>query len=455
MKLRVITIGLGLTLILTGCGGNTSGTVENYGGTSTGQEQVVQGLDSFPKTRFGDSDIVYEETFAIGNVPAEIRLQSITWDMDQLYTRKMHIVTKDSIQEEQMIHAFFGDTAMKVDREAEEEDAYRLRELCEAFQRVYHPENVIETKDKYSISYDFETLPTWEDGSGFFYHTWEGKHDGTDYWLILGFREDTHSEIIRFYPKNPGELIGKPSFSQFEVYNTSWGGLTLADGRKIQDILGGKKNRTTKNDNSLKEMASNFASETLQVSIPPDDMTFTDADDSRYIVYFINGGTISEDRYEDAVVDGYRMNSRGMHSDYGVDFLGLYSFTPEDENRVIDNQSTVYLHDSGIIAGEYLIAYLPTESEEGALILSLDPLISAFKSHMVENLDLSNANGRSVTLKYMKLIYYPIPSKEDPTEYSYVPTWEMDLRWNNNSTLATVYINAIDGSLIDIHYTRE
>ena len=81
MKLRVITIGLGLTLILTGCGRTTSGTVENYGGTSTGQEQVVQGLDSFPKTRFGDSDIVYEETFAIGNVPAEIRLQSITWDI--------------------------------------------------------------------------------------------------------------------------------------------------------------------------------------------------------------------------------------------------------------------------------------------------------------------------------------------------------------------------------------
>ena len=52
----------------------------------------------------------------------------------------------------------------------------------------------------------------------------------------------------------------------------------------------------------------------------------------------------------------------------------------------------------------------------------------------------------------MRLIYYPVQSKTDKLEYNYIPTWRIELRRNDYYPIATMFLNAIDGSLIEIQY---
>ena len=385
--------------------------------------------------------MVYEETFAAEDVPVEIHLKSVTWDADQTFVRPVRAVTRDSISEDELVRNFFGGTEKKVDRTLEETDPFYLMDIIRAFQLVYQPDRVSENN----------TLPTWEDFSEYFIHTWEGKHDGVDYWLFLGYREDLHSEYIRFYPKNPGELIGDATYSEMSSYNTRWGGLSLADGREINDILKGVKNRTEMSDKSLREMASEFAEKTLHVRIPLDDITFS-GDDTRDIVYYTSPEMEDSERYDKALVDGYLLKSRGMHIDYRLDSIDMISFTGKNRSSIIDNRSTVYIHDEGVIAGDYCIAYLPADDEKVALVLSFDHFLSVFRGHLTDNIDHMENNNQKIICDTMRLIYYPVQSKTDKLEYTYIPTWRIVLRRNDYYPIATMFLNAIDGSLIEIQY---
>ena len=457
MKRKILISGLCVMFILSGCGEKTPETVEDYGGTSSEAAEDARGLVTFPQT-YGNTyeadepQIVYEETFAAKDVPVEIHLKSVTWDTDQTFTRPVRAVTRDSISEDKLVHAFFGGTEKKSDRTLEDTDSFYLVDIIRGFKLLY-PSDGVQTKDVDLTTYDFDELPTWEDGSDYFLHTWEGKHDGVDYWLFLGWREDLHTEYIRFYPKNPGELIGDVTYSEMSSYNSLWGGLSLADGREINDILKNVKNRTETSDKSLREMASEFAEKTLQVRIPADDITFS-GDDTRDIIYYTSPEMEDSVRYDKALVDGYLLRSRGMHIDYGTDPIDMISFMGKNKSSIIDNKSKVYIHDAGVIAGDYCIAYLPTGDEEVALVLNFDHLLSAFRKHLTENIDHMENNNQKITCDTMRLIYYPVQSKTDKLEYTYIPTWRIELRRNDYYPIATMFLNAIDGSLIEIQYTE-
>lgn len=455
MKGKIRICGLCLMWVLSGCGAKTPATVEDYGGTASETKEDTRGLATFPRT-YGDPfdeepQVVYEESFAAGDVPVEIHLKSVTWDVDQTFTRPVRAVTRDSIQEDTLVRSFFGGTEMKVDRPLEDTDPFYLTDIIEAFQLVYQPDRVTSIQENDSTYYEYAALPTWEDGSDYFYHTWEGTHDGVDYWLFLGYRESLHSEYIRFYPKNPGELVGDAAYSDMLSYNSRWGGFTLADGREINDILKNVKNRTKMNDKSLREMASEFAEKTLQVRIPSDDIVFS-GDDTRDILYFTSPSMEDRERYDKALVDGYLLRSRGMHMEYGLDAIDMISFTGKNTHAIIDNRSKVYIHDAGVIAGDYCIAYLPADNEEVALVLNFNHLLSAFRGHLTENISHMQNENQKITCDTMRLIYYPVQSNTSNPEYTYIPVWRIELRRNDYYPIAIMFLNAIDGSLIEIQY---
>ena len=457
MKRKILISGLCVMLILSGCGEKTPETVEDYGGTSSEAKEEARGLVTFPRTyenpyETDEPQVVYEETFAAEDVPVEIHLKSVTWDTDQTFVRPVQALTRDRITEDKLVRDFFGGTETKVDRTLEDRDPFNLGDIIRAFMLLYQPDSVSATISEYGLTtYEFSGLPTWEDGSDYFFHTWEGKHDGVDYWLFLGWREDLHSEYIRFYPKNPGELIGDATYSEMSSYNSRWGGLSLADGREINDILEGVKNRTEMSDKSLREMASEFAEKTLHVHIPLDDITFS-GDDTRDIVYYTSPEIEESERYDKALVDGYLLRSKGMHINYGIATMDMISFMGKNQNSFIDNKSEVYIHDAGVVAGDYCVAYLPTDDEETALLLNFNHLLSAFRGHLTDNIDHMENNNQKITCDTMRLIYYPVQSKTDKLDYTYIPTWRIELRRNDYYPIATMFLNAIDGSLIEIQY---
>ena len=255
----------------------------------------------------------------------------------------------------------------------------------------------------------------------------------------------------RLLRSRPGELIGDATYSEMSSYNSRWGDFELTDGREIKDILNNVKNRTEMSDKSLREMASEFAEKTLQVRIPKDDIVFS-GDDTRDILYFTSPEMEDSERYDKALVDGYLLRSRGMHIDYSTDPIDMISFTGKNRSSIIDNRSTVYIHDEGVIAGDYCIAYLPADDEKVALVLGFDHFLSVFRGHLTNNIDHMENNNQKITCDTMRLIYYPVQSKTDKLDYTYIPTWRIELRRNDYYPIATMFLNAIDGSLIEIQY---
>ena len=60
---------------------------------------------------------------------------------------------------------------------------------------------------------------------------------------------------------------------------------------------------------------------------------------------------------------------------------------------------------------------------------------------------------KQLTFDNMKLRYYPVQNPSDEDEYTYIPVWEFSTKWdikNRGDKRFYVYINAIDGSLVDV-----
>ena len=74
----------------------------------------------------------------------------------------------------------------------------------------------------------------------------------------------------------------------------------------------------------------------------------------------------------------------------------------------------------------------------------------------IYDLDMEQLKGlRRLYFNRMTMCYYPVRNPDDENEYTYIPVWEFmtnggDL--NSGGKSVVVYVNAIDGSLIDVVY---
>ena len=140
----------------------------------------------------GGTDLSYENTFAVGSITAEARFQCQVGDRaldngevymirDTSYLPAWSVkkITRDQTYESEVVKNLLGDTAGEVHRtiSREEGDSNRFQSVCMNFflkvQREILMTHTLEAGDMDPYMNPYEGFPSWMDGDGYFWHTWE------------------------------------------------------------------------------------------------------------------------------------------------------------------------------------------------------------------------------------------------------------------------------------------
>lgn len=181
-------------------------------------------------------------------------------------------------------------------------------------------------------------------------------------------------------------------------------------------------------------------------------------------------GTAPDNVTKESETDNWGINGYVFYFDLGVDDLSfvnygveeeywdfwVYADEEEEKHYSLDSHLQVYVTEQGVIRA---IANNPMEITaitEGVELLPLDTVKSIMKEVMNEQYEILRLNDYITTYNGMELIYFRVRDKENPGNYSYVPTWRLGYVTKDNvlhktSVRNPVLINAIDGSLIDFY----
>ena len=438
---KLITIAFAFGVSLSGCGKQVE-TVTDYGNTTEPGEttntstSVEQKTGVLPDVQ-EDGDPIYEDTFSLSGKQIELSITSVSRDTDLLRTYKVAKITRDRIYEDEVVKNLFGDTAKKVDDSVGNDEIApgRIGHLnCriaaayeELWQRCFPEETT-------------EVFPTWEDGEDFFWHTYEGDFEGVTYRLLIAYREKHKQKQIIFYPKNPGDLLNKPECTEMLSLPSSredgiWG-----------DVLK-QSNQTKSGEDALKDTARQFTKEKLLSPLPVEDsgITFTDNSGEPWNTQVaicppteMQGGTNDPSK---VVLDGYLVQSNWAH--YGVG--------DEDNPAYKNNLATVLVTDHGVIGGELMMSYeMVEELPQVVAFLSFDDLMVELKGAIQDHFDVSKIKGSSLRITSANLVFCAVDSPNSPNEAVFVPAWQF---WaESNGGAGIIYLNIVDGSLIDIYY---
>lgn len=173
---------------------------------------------------------------------------------------------------------------------------------------------------------------------------------------------------------------------------------------------------------------------------------------------------------KESETDDWGINGYVFYFDLGADDLSFVNYGVEEEywdfwvhadeeeeiHYSLDSHLQIYVTNQGVIRA---IANNPMEITaltEGVELLPLDTVKSIMKQAMSEQYEILRLNDYITTYNGMELIYFRVRDKENPGNYSYVPTWRLGYVTKDNilhktSVRNPVLINAIDGSLIDFY----
>ena len=159
---------------------------------------------------------------------------------------------------------------------------------------------------------------------------------------------------------------------------------------------------------------------------------------------------LSESDYKDAILDGYEMEYRGSH----LDFF-LYHI---DELCQKENYGKFQITDNGVFGCTLKIAYrYGKELSDETNLLGFNSMMNAFVEQLPEKLETESLKGCSLTCNEAMLGYYPVFKDEESIACAMIPTWRLRLNGKNpqggKEVLITVFMNAIDGTMISLEET--
>ena len=453
-KKRIISMLMALSfLLITGCSEKVE-EIEYV--TKDTSEKNIHGIGSFPETDNGEC--VWEDQYAIGDIPVEMNVRKINYDQNPIYQRKITPIRRNEIRDDIIASRLFGDSMSSLKRAIDEDDPYLMVNFCKSFQMVFNREQVKMDKNGVAISYIFDEVPTWEDGEDYFYHIFEGMIDGVKYWLFIGFREDNHILSIGMWPYNPGEVIGNPKYSQMGLFD-QYTNIVLSDGSDMYQRLY-SRNRTDKNETSLCEKAEQFSIEKLMMRIDKYDCKASFGDSDLEAVYYCTND-LSTQRYDESVVDGFAVYYSATKNHYRTGMwiedygncmdVGDVEVDVYDEKRnwLSDNFGVFYVHEGGVIGCNLQFSFMAEEGEV-AETLDFNTTKSAFEKNIRSHLETDGIKGNRVTCRRMSLL--SLPNQPEGNGTLLIPVWQFELMIDDQYTFAYLYQSAVDGSLISIQY---
>ncbi len=466
---RILAVLLGLSLLCTACGETKSDTIDDYGtpvtssGTSagsspesssgsteagTGTEQSGQATESsgkktgwIPEAQVGGKP-VWEDTFSIGSIPVEVGITDVARDVDTFHSYRMKSISEDQTHEAEIVKNLFGDTGKEVRRDlsAAAGDSHNIIGICVSVYMNFHPQESIKYNEEGPVS-------SWEDGEEYFYHTYEGSYKNVPYQLLFTYSREGGEKMISFYPKNPGDLIGSTKCPDVTALPNHIEGINTEIWNRINvwETMQDRPNRTESSEEALIDSVTTFAADQLKMPLAKEDMKITIGQDTgdpvRRELLFYSEDAINAGNMDDAVLDGYEVQYDMMH---GATSDNSYSW-------FLGNIGSFWVTDQGVVgatikcSGE-IVEELATQVQ----LLSFDNVMESFRESVKASYDPTRVNGQKLTFNKAQLMYQPVTSETDDTEYTLVPAWVFPAY--SNGQVGLVAINAIDGSLVCIQY---
>ncbi len=464
MKKKVMALAICTALLLTGCGDKTTEEITDYGvSTSTQSTKPVESsttasteeagtdekttgqtgkkTDELPERQNGGTPI-WEDTFSIGNVPAEISIDHVSREMDYLHSYKMHDIVEDQIREEEIVKNMFGDTGTEVKRTLSEKegDNYYLVGFVQGLYGSIHPE---------ATTYDGKSeVPSWEDGEDMFYHTYEGTYLGLTYYLNISYSKLSREKQVAFYPKNPGDLVDAPALTDIQPLPNHIEGINteIWSGKNVWEEMKDRPNRTQSSPEQLIASAKNFAEGICRIPVSEDDMKVIvgqdEGDPVQNEIFFFSEDEAEKGNLDGAVLDGYEVQLDLLHSG-----------TSDMRYWMLGNSGSLWVNDKGVFAGYIKTSFeMEEQIADHVQILEFDNLMEAVREMLKSEFDPTKVNGQKLKINNAVLMYFPVESEEDPHEYTLVPAWAFTAE--SNGKIGYIVVNAVDGSKLMIMYTQ-
>ena len=443
-KIRPAFISLLLCILISlpGCG-NQAENVTDYGGetasTKTPPESTTADatrISVLPDVQT-EGDPISQDSFSHAGKTVELSITSVTRDSDYLSTYKVAKVTKDLVHETEVIKKLFGDTTKEIHGNVSAADVsvgligHLNGRIALAYQELWQ---------KCISEEPADSFPTWEDGEDFFWHTYEGTYDGVTYQLLIAYFEDLKRKQIIFYPKNPGDLINQPDSTELITVSS------LTEEGWLKDILK-LQNQTRSGEDTLLSEVHSFTKDKLLSELPTEEIfiTCSQYNDDPWNVQAaicplteIQGGTNDTSK---VVLDGYVAQSNWGHN----------TLRDYNDPAYLNNLATVLVTDHGVIGCELTMSYeLVGKLQLVEAFLPFDMEMNALKDAIIQNIDPSKINGSSLKIDSANLVFCPVDSPVSPNEAVFVPAWQFSMM--SNGPIGNIFLNIIDGSLIDIQY---
>ena len=484
---KLITIAFAFGVSLSGCG-ESAETVTDYGNMSsektsaeslteevssqeiknTSESIDIQDARSGQKLSdwLGGKELSRENTFSIGKYPANSSLffwiaeneeeiesflesgkgASATLDTDELPAWRVSSVTQEGIHESEIVHNLLGDNATEIRGTVSLSagDAELVVGACRDFIGRY--DNSFKDDDAFYQEFDNpdHSWQAWFEGENYYWHTYEGKYMDMDYQLVIGYLGEYHQKVISFFPKNAGDLVGAPECNlakdqvsgqvQVDTGEDKWEWKTLEE-------LGAKKKEVSKNRETLQKEAESFVKNKLFAKV--NDIQVNDTN-----LLFYNESFNGQD-YSNTIIGGvcasisWSFGKQTVYTDEGT----------------IANTGQIWMTDDGVVGIRAYIGWNFEEClSEQVAIMPFDTAMESLEAQIAKNLDLTKVTASALTLFNLRFGYYPVASPQNPLEYTFIPVWIVGINSGNGTTagyyMGEAIVNAIDGSLIDIKYSK-
>ncbi len=486
-KHTITALLLGGVIALSGCGKELQ-EIEDYGGQTVDatseplSDESIGSEDSEESTdvsgglkgdslidKLGNTHFEYAESITVANQIVDFDLDYQVPDVPSVPTYKITPITQASFDEDNLLKQMFGDTATALgskDKESLNEKNGDNQLIIEGIQQILIINGF--TDD------EVRAVPGWIDKDGFFLHTYEGDHNGTLYQMCISYSDKFRELSVIYAPKKVNDLIDDKSLDLYGFSGND--GLLYAQYQgkmyayNIDEVMADRPNECTLSEEEMSEVIVNTMKNDFGINLPKEVLSLHSNINYSYIVneenavagqrcelIFFNKDSLLTENLEGAVRHGY--SALVLEDINGLNIL------PNNESLNqfgdLERTSAVFVDDEGLFGAMFIIPYsFDDQVSEDATLLSFDNAMEALKKATQENLDVDQARrNMKTTIKFdqIRLMYYPLESPNDNTEYTYIPVWVVDATYNAEGgwVMDRIIINAMDGSLIDILYSAE
>ncbi|MBR1598521.1 MAG: hypothetical protein IJ661_06425 [Lachnospiraceae bacterium] len=449
--------------------------------TNAGQEatggQVISAKGKTVREMVGGDTLEFEDSMEINGFPIYMDIKSAVIDIPSLNVYQVHRVSGGKKEENEIVENLFGDTAVKLD------------EIPSSMTNISTGSPVIGAY--YDVIWEFgfdnedeahaanDAKMEWIDDDERYIHLYQGKYDGIDFILLYGYSDISKTRTIMFTPVSVGDFISDPEYDSVFLYNAE-------ENKTAEKIfLDNDENRLSYSPDELVSEASSFLRDKLGVNVYSGMIS---ADNANLNIDLGTGFVgknelvfVNSEKYNN-IWEGHTIKMKGgeLDLDIGVrdveneiantglldgyelcfpnKFSGVTLVEGSDEYKLPIGYSNIFITSKGVMSVRLSQRMEVTDIVENIQILDGDKIKESFKAVLLDAVGKMELDGmKQLIFDNMILRYYPVQNPSDEDEYTYIPVWEFSTKWdikNRGNKRFYVYINAIDGTLVDVVVTE-